>query len=130
MKQLTGFITAVIFLFGLGFFLPDVRSEVKSPLAGKMLADHKNKEKKEGYEKEEKRKMKEEDLEKWEAALKKKEEDLKAWERRLRRQSQIRRSPQTTSNPSVVSPPAPTTSGPFAPGTPAPAGGPQTGRPK
>lgn len=130
MKQLTGFITAVIFIFGLGFFLPDVRSEIKSPLAGKMLADHKDKEKKEGHEKVEKRKMKEEDLEKWEEALKKKEENLKAWERRLRRQSRIQRSPQTTANPSVVSPQAPTTSRPVAPGTPAPSGGPQTGRPR
>jgi hypothetical protein len=130
MKQLTGIIITIIFLVGSVCFPSDVRSENKTPLAGQWLANHKDKNKKEGQEKEELLKMKEEELQKREESLNKKEEQLKAWENRLKKRSQVRRGTQTTPSPAAASPQATIPSGPGTTNMPASPEPPQTGKPK
>jgi hypothetical protein len=130
MKQLTGLIITIMFLVGSVFFPSAVRSEIKTPLEVKLLANHKDKGKKENHEKEEMLKMKEEELQKREESLSKKEEELKAWENRLKKRSRVRRGTQTTPPPAATSPQAPTPPGTNTPHTPASPGVPQTGSPK
>ena len=121
MKRLTASITAVFFIMGLGLFLPSIQAEPKSPLAGKLFADRKDKAKISHEAKEEMLKKKEEELLQKEEALKKKEEELKAWELRLKKRTRVRRTPPATNPSGVVNLQAPRTTGPAAPGPSAPA---------
>jgi hypothetical protein len=148
--------TLIFFLMGTGFFISPVGAENKSPLAGTLLADKKDKKMKEGEEKKEGYKAKEEALEQREEQLKKKEEalkereeqlkkkegELKAREQRLKKRTPPPKpatapqsGPQTgtpQSGPQSGTPQGPQPSGPGAPSSkaPQPSGSPQPGTPK
>jgi hypothetical protein len=121
MKHLTAFITVVCFVLGLSFFFSDIQADSKSPLAGKLFADRKDKSKISHEEKEEMLKKKEAELSQKEEAPNKKEVELKAWEQRLKSRARVRKAPRAATTPGVVNLQSPRTTGPVAPSTPAPA---------
>jgi hypothetical protein len=142
MKKWTAGLTVIFFLLGTAFFLPLVGAENKSPLAGTLVADKKEKkkdgeERKEGYkakeealeQREEQLKKKEEALKEKEEQLKKKEDELKAWEQKLKKRVQPRPATKPATplqNPSQ----GPKTPGPGTLPTPQPPASPQSGTPK